>query len=451
VVPAAMPVWSTEDLVRRVDRALDIADGAIGLISSNELRIDLAALEAAPDKICAEVAMFLRAVAAIERESASGLRDRADSLARRLAPVARRPQVVIGLALHPALARDYAAAHSVLTVMGYADPGFDRILHASLDAPSANARERLPHRELEQEWLASLSGTSTLVPTAVGRTALFNGVDLLTGARDDIYALTHALFYVADFGLRPAAPLPTDLIEVARSALAGALDDDDFDLAGELLLAWPLTKTDWGPVESFAFAVLAAVEDGVGLLPSLALDGAAFSRHEGESRRQYVTASAYHTAIVMGLLCASLLRTSKLPSAAAGAAQRATPFPMGPSLLADLAKTHAQWITYAQGLTTGRVDEIAQLLVDVGLRRAIRRFDLESLRRISSGQRKARFTSRSCRHSKDLGTGRGAAGGNCRTEQSSRPLRTDHSWSRIVRRSASVARSRSSVTERSAA
>jgi hypothetical protein len=224
--------------------------------------------------------------------------ERAHTLARALVLHARHRRVEIGIALHPALALDYSAAHIVLAKAGYPDDVFDKTLGDSLAATTAAARERAPHRELEQDWLASLRGGPAPSEDALRRTALIQGTDLLTGSRDDVYALTHALLYATDFGNhRPRLARPEDdILATVRSALAGALDDDDFDLAGELLLAWPFLDAAWDEPSSFAFAALAEVEDEVGGIPSLALDRVEYERQPVAARKSYVAAVAYNTA-----------------------------------------------------------------------------------------------------------------------------------------------------------
>ena len=87
-----------------------------------------------------------------------------------------------------------------LAAAGWPDPEVDALLDASL-APSAGAaRERLPHRELEQDWLRWLHGGPVSKPGRLAGTAVGTGIDLLSGSRDDVYAFTHALLYAADFG-----------------------------------------------------------------------------------------------------------------------------------------------------------------------------------------------------------------------------------------------------------
>jgi hypothetical protein len=376
--------WPLIDLARRVERALDLAEAAIVLVSDENPGIDLEALEAPPNKIIAETAMFLRAALSVPGDLAPNVVERAHTLARALVPHARHRRVEIGIALHPALALDYGAAHIVLAKAGYPDGVFDKALVGALAATTAAARERVPHRELEQDWLAALMGGPTPSEGALCRTALIKGTDLLTGSRDDVYALTHALLYATDFGNHKPllARLDEDILARVRSALAGALDDDDFDLAGELLLAWPFLNAAWDESASLAFAVLAAVEDEVGVLPSLALDRAEYERQPVAARKSYVAAVAYHTAYVMGLLCAVMLsrnsRAAVMPTEASGSAA------FSEAMLVRLAtdKRRPQWLRYVEALPSSSRAGYAPLLLDVAIRRAVRQLNLGQVQQL---------------------------------------------------------------------
>jgi hypothetical protein len=84
---------------------------------------------------------------------------------------------------------------------------------------------------------------------------------------------------------------------------------EDYDLCGEVLLAWPLLGSRWSASASFAFRVLARVEDEVGFLPAPTTRLDRYRRlGRAEDRRRYVLATAYHTAYVLGVLCAMMLR-----------------------------------------------------------------------------------------------------------------------------------------------
>jgi hypothetical protein len=80
-------------------------------------------------------------------------------------------------------------------------------------------------------------------------------MDLLSGSREDIYAFTHALMYVTGFNISPWR-LPRAravILEEAEAALGRCLDEQDYDLGGELLLAWPLTRATCSAAAAFGF------------------------------------------------------------------------------------------------------------------------------------------------------------------------------------------------------
>jgi hypothetical protein len=93
------------------------------------------------------------------------------------------------------------------------------------------------------------------------------------------------------------------------------VDVEDYDLAGEVLLAWPLTGASWSASAAFVFRVLASVEDQVGILPCGNVNLSRLTQLEGEERARYALGTAYHTAFVMGFLCAASLRSGRIPPA----------------------------------------------------------------------------------------------------------------------------------------
>ena len=79
-----------------------------------------------------------------------------------------------------------------------------------------------------------------------------------------------------------------------------------------------LIFTDAGARRPFlSFAILASVEDRLGFLPAPNLSLDALNGLSGDDRSRYVVASSYHTAFVMGLLCAGSLRDGCRPPLAA--------------------------------------------------------------------------------------------------------------------------------------
>lgn len=378
--------WDTKDLVRRLCHALVVARQVVEQLApdgyadseqpSNSLR---------PEKAISETALLLLAA-----ESAAGhhpeVRSHVERVAQRLIPYARSERIKLALCMEPALALDYAHAHICLVRLGYPDRIFDTLLQQSLQAQASTGRERPPHRMLEQFWSTDLwSGvdpTCRRSTSAVARWSQLNlPMDLLNGHREDIYAFTHALLYCSRFNLHPLRlPRPRQLILAeAEGALARCLDDQDYDLAGELLLAWPLTGKSWSSAAAFGFRVLARVEDAAGFLPAPITRLDRVHRLQGRERQNYLLATSYHTVYVMGLLCAASLLPGRAPPInipAAGAVHGAASGILG-RLDAHCPPMH--WRDEFDKMSHSQQDAIAGLLLDIAMHRAVRLRDFAGL------------------------------------------------------------------------
>jgi hypothetical protein len=312
--------WDRPDLIRRLCRALEIAGKSVERLASKGYQDPAEPSNSLPsEKLIAETAMLLIGASAVPE--AESVATRADHVARLLIPYARSERMRFGLCLRPALAWDYGLPHLCLQRLGYDDPEFDALFRRSLRSQAHGGRERVPHRVLEIEWLRRMqSGTDPAATpdrraAAVQQSVLNHPMDLFGGTREDVYAFTHAVMYIADFNINPA-PFPRSrrvLLEEAEAALARALDSEDYDIGGELLLTWPLTGTTWGAAAALGFRILADVEDQVGFLPAAATRLDRLNALQGEARGEYLTATAYHTSYVMGLLCAAALAQDREP------------------------------------------------------------------------------------------------------------------------------------------
>lgn len=377
--------WDRDDLERRLCHALDVGHRAVarlgltGYAETNEPDERIR-----PEKVICETALLL--MAASNRGNSDAVRTRIDECARVLLPHARSPRMLLGICMQPSLALEYASAHLYLTRIGHPDPAFDAVLREALRSAAHRAKERAPHRELEQEWLLRMCGHGCPRRSAwlLRASALGRPMDLLGGTRDDLYAFTHAIMYARDFDIHPL-PLPRSraaILAEGEAALARCLEEEDYDLGGEVLLAWPLTGKSWSAAATFAFRVLAAVEDRAGFLPSAGTRLDRLRELEGEEREKYLLATAYHTIFVMGLLCAAALVPGKnpplcLPARAArpGAAARMLEF------IDDDSRTAHYWEQFRQ-LTTREQDALAGLLFKIALRRKVGQRDFGALARL---------------------------------------------------------------------
>jgi hypothetical protein len=204
----------------------------------------------------------------------------------------------------------------------------------------------------------------------------------LSTRKDQSYAFTHALMYLTDFGAREVR-LPRSaaaLAAEADAALASSLDEPDYDVAGELLLTSPYLRRRWSASSALGFAILASVEDRLGFLPSPSVSLDRLQGLSGEERTRYAAANSYHTAFVMGVLCAAALRGDRRPPVRPPA--RARQRGAAGELLALIGPVDAKadWKAHIESLPPDDQDVAAPLLLAIGLRRAAVRRDLAAVR-----------------------------------------------------------------------
>ena len=309
--------WDPVDLEARLCRALDISAKAVELFASDGyVDPELPENSFGPDKLIAETTMLLYAASAASRIPKVALR--IGEIAQQLVPHARSQRTRLSIALHPALCLDFAFPHILLAKLGYRDAAFDDFLKCCLESRSRHGHERPPVAAAEKIWIESLWRSEDPGPAwqrCLRDTVLNRPIDILGGQRDDAYALTHLFMYCTDFGFRAGRfPRRRSLIlDEAASLLATCLDNEDYDLAGEIVQAWPLTGTAWSAPAAFGFRVLAGVEDRIGVLPGGTTRVDRLNRLEGKDKDRYVLGTAYHTAYVTGLLCAASLRPKRAP------------------------------------------------------------------------------------------------------------------------------------------
>jgi hypothetical protein len=232
--------------------------------------------------------------------------------------------------------------------------------------------------------LSPALGSSRRFASAARSSVLNHSIDLLSARRDDMYALTHALMYVRDFNILPRR-LPRSraaILAEAEAALAVCLDEQDYDVAGEVLLAWPLTGRSWSPAAAFGFRVLARVEDKAGFLPAPSTSIKRANEFEGDARANYLIATAYHTVYVMGLLCATALQEGRTPPyrIPAKCVVRGRAEWLLSILDAHDCTTH--WRKEFAELTESECDALAGLLLNIAIRREIKQRNFSAVAKL---------------------------------------------------------------------
>jgi len=375
-------LWDPEDLTRRLCHALDIAHQTVERLGrSGYTDPENAGHNLRPEKIISETALLLYATSTVSH--LEQVRERTWLLAEQLLPYARGERMALGICLEPALAWDYALAHVLLKKLGYHDAAFDAVLSEAVRSQAHSGRERTPYRVLEQQWLRQIwaNSSSGRKRESARASALGRSIDLLNGSKDDIYAFTHAVMYVTDFNISPGRlPKPKQMVHAdAEASLAFCLDEQDYDLGGEVILVWPLTGKSWSPAAAFCFRVLAHVEDQAGFLPSPGTRLDRLNKMQGDELTDYLLATAYHTVYVMGLLCATTLQAGRTPPRKISGRGRNPGSAKMILQFLDQSEPSKHWRETFNQLDDREQDAIAELLLSIALRQKVKQRDFDGL------------------------------------------------------------------------
>jgi hypothetical protein len=369
------------DLEARLCRALDVSRRVVEFFA-REGYVDAERPENSfrPEKAIAETAMLLYAASGVTQRPE--VARRVAEIAAILRPFARSEQTLLNIALHPALCVDFAIPHILLSKIGYPDERVDNFVRSCLCSMARAGHERPPFGALEKRWIESLWNGRD--PGRDWRNDLQNSVlnqplDLLGGLRDDAYAFTHLLMYCTDFGYRrhhfPRARL--GVLSIASSLLAKCLDDEDYDLAGEVIMAWPLSGASWSAAALFGFQVLARVEDEVGVLPGGTTKADRLRRLQGREKTHYALGTAYHTAYVMGMLCAVSFQPGRAPTL--GKTGRRFDQSFVNELVSLLERDQGHWQPELAKLRPSQQNALGPLLLDLALVQRFRKRDFQGM------------------------------------------------------------------------
>jgi hypothetical protein len=320
-----------------------------------------------------EVAMLLRlADRVLVGEADQG---RIAVLSWRISRVARSRSTRTAIAARPSRAAAHVLAHGCLHQLGCRDDAFDELVRTALTSSAANACERVPYRLLDVAWIRHLLlGDDELEHPSLELSPIGQGVDLVGTTIDDAYAFSHALPYATDFGRR-ALPHTVDtdwLAGIADALVLKALDEDDLDLLGELLMAPALLRRDWTPVQWFGWRVLCDTWGRYGFVPGPGLPPPVEGEDAVETVRR-VLGTVYHTTLVGGLAVATLVSSGHLPPATPPAGPPCVPVDVDP------ADTSRAWLSSWHALDDELQAALAAVPAGMVLHRAVAATDVVAI------------------------------------------------------------------------
>jgi hypothetical protein len=172
--------------------------------------------------------------------------------------------------------------------------------HGDLHNPS-----RAPNARLELRYVLDLGGFRHRLP-AVGelyrRTILDSPLDIIYLSDLEAYAITHIVFYLTDFGGRPAS-LTDEQMERAKETVeqltALYLADGNWDLTAELLSCRRMLDLPPSDLTAFGWRCLAEAQASSGMIPGPHYGpGVAESMPDAVRKGIYEFRSSYHTTLV---------------------------------------------------------------------------------------------------------------------------------------------------------
>lgn len=269
-----------------------------------------------------DTVMFARK-ALVEVAVLVGLRARLDP-APLEAPYQRLLDVVAQVAARPSyrelVRRDrralllYAGVYAALRLCGREDPEFRHLLEQTVGGRFATSFERVPYRHLDLLHTLDLAGIDCPAPgveQVLPLTLVANDPNVWELSTGDVYAITHAVFYLSDFGRRDVDwPPSTDaarVVDLLHGCLALARARADADLVGEVLMCLTCLRAPLTPFESDARAWLRSWQEPDGKLEGP--PGVVPQALRDADPAWGSWATAYHTTIV-GVFDALLLRVT---------------------------------------------------------------------------------------------------------------------------------------------
>ncbi len=261
-------------------------------------------VHAVEDKIVAECATFLYvATRTAESNPWPELSAATENLTDALARVARPRWHLEMLQGNPHLVWPIAMSHAILNRLGVTDSAYDACVRQCVELGWNTTVDRLLFRTLETRWIQAVwSDRQPDVDTILAVAPI--GPPSIVARREDVYAFTHMLFYVTDFG-HNRLPECLDrgvLAEQLDAYLAWQLWENDLDTTGELLSAAYLCDVPSLYSEIVLALLWPELQHGLSRGPALpcSLD----SSIESDPMRHF--SACYHTTLVSGILAASI-------------------------------------------------------------------------------------------------------------------------------------------------
>ncbi len=222
----------------------------------------------------------------------------------------QRPDYQERAVRNPEAFRFYVMVNNTLLHSGTIESSYHEIIQRILDQGYVTATEATPMQVLDLHLMLDTGGFRHNLPSydnLYQATFLAKMPPLLYFTNEDVYCITHTLFYLTDFSFHPVSAIPAVQLPAVcwtiGTLLGIYLRHRHWDLVGELLLNCECLR--WSPPFIFESAWHSLLD---AQLPDGSIPGPGFSNEKMQQlneleRKTYCFEQNYHTTLVGALAC----------------------------------------------------------------------------------------------------------------------------------------------------
>ena len=300
---------STAKIDLRTSRARRLVDGALDWFIENLELFDPFREAGKFDQYYAKPLLELSLTCMLYvRSRHQGKDHRINEIALFVDRIWRRPEYWQRLVRFPETLLLYGMTSIALRRCGLGNSCDAELMARVLEEGYASAVEVVPYRALDFRYMIDCGEYNLTFPTY---SEIYNGTLLsknptpLYLTDEDVYAVTHTLFYISDFGARAPEAIPQEQLPAAKRLVALLLGvyvrSKNWDLVAELLISCQCL--DWRPgfVFDTAWEDLMTAQRADGVVPGPYFSAEKMQKLSGIEQRVYDLKQNYHTTLVSAL------------------------------------------------------------------------------------------------------------------------------------------------------
>jgi hypothetical protein len=203
----------------------------------------------------------------------------------------------------------FVQLYACLRVLGFEESEKRAAIERALDANYLGQTERLPHRMMDIASCLECGGFATHFPTLpeLYLSSILTPVPFAAHLNEDaVYAITHVIMFLYDFGLRDNLAVPSEdrgaLADCLSALLVAACHEHHWDMLAELLVCWDCVGLAHGFIYERSWQALGAVQRADGAVPgpewAQREHDAAIGMRTPDGERLFDIAHHYHTTLV---------------------------------------------------------------------------------------------------------------------------------------------------------